>query len=136
MDSKNKSGFTLVEVLLALTIIGLVLSPIFVIQSSVLRSTSKAAQIFTRLLIAKDFLIDQQFEHADSDQAVTTERKITVPPTKLVFSSKKVPDNSSLKKIKNIMVESVAFEWTDAQGRKQQQKLVTFSFKPEQEKSS
>lgn len=134
MDFKNKSGFTLIEVLLALAIIGLVLSPIFVIQSSVLRSSSKAAALFTRLLIAKDFLIDQQFEHADSDEPVTIDRKITTPVTNLVFSSKSIPDNSSLKKFKQVMIDSVVFEWKDARGKKQQHKLATFSFKPEQEK--
>lgn len=136
MDFKNKPGFTLIEVLLALAIIGLVLSPIFVIQSAVLRSSSKAASLYTRLLNAKDFLIDQQFEHADSDQPATTERKVANPPTNLVFSSKKIPENSSLKKFKNIMIESVSMEWTDAQNKKRQEKLVTFAFKPEQEKKS
>lgn len=130
---QKQPGFTLIEVLLALAIIGLVLTPIFLIQSAVLRRTSAGAQQFLRIIQAKDFLIDQQFENMQEAQAATAERKITNPPTTLSFSSKKIPDNSALKKFKHIMIDSVTMQWTE-QNKKRQEKLVTFSFKPEGEK--
>lgn len=133
MHFRNKPGFTLIEVLLALAIIGMVLTPIFLIQQMVLRRSSAGANLFSRIIQAKDFLIDQQFENMQETQASTAERKITNPPTTLTFSSKKIPENSALKKFKHIMVDSVTMQWTE-QNKKRQETLVTFSFKPEEQK--
>lgn len=132
---KNKlSGFTLVEVLLALAIIGIVLTPIFLIQQVVLRNSSSSARLFSRLIQAKDFLVDQQFENVQETQEVNAEHKIANPPTTLIFNSKKIPENSALKKIKHVMIDSVTMQWTDERNKKRQEKLVTFSFKPEEAK--
>ena len=130
-DFRSARGFTLIEVLLSLAIIGLVLTPIFLIQSTVLRTSSASAHLFTRLMYAKDFLIDQQFEHSQESAPAQAELKITAPATTLKFDSQKIPENSALKKIKNVMVESVTMEWTDARNKKRREKLVTFAFKPE-----
>lgn len=133
MRFKNSSGFTLIEVLLALAIIGMVLTPIFLIQQMVLRRSSSRANLFSRLIQAKDFLVDQQFENIQEAKEVTAEKKITSPITTLIFNSKKLPENSALKKFKHIMVDSVNMQWTE-QNKKRQEKLVTFSFKPEEQK--
>lgn len=132
--SESKPGFTLIEVLLSLAIIGMVLTPIFLIQQLVLRRSSSSAHLFSRLIQAKDFLVDQQFENIQEAQGATAEKKITNPPTTLIFSSKKLPENSSLKKFKHIMVDSVTMQWIEERNRKRQEKLVTFSFKPEESK--
>lgn len=130
---RSNPGFTLIEVLLALAIIGMVLTPIFMIQQMVLRRSSSSAQLFSRLIQAKDFLIDQQFENMQETKEVTAEKKITNPITALTFNSRKVPENSALKKFKHIMIDSVTMQWTE-QNKKRQEKLVTFSFKPEEQK--
>lgn len=135
MRFKNSSGFTLIEVLLALAIIGMVLTPILLIQQIVLRRSSSSANLFSRIIQAKDFLIDQQFENIQETQEVTAEKKIINPPTTLIFNSKKVPENSTLKKFKHIKIDSVTMQWTADQNKKRQEKLVTFSFKPEEAKS-
>ena len=134
MHSRNNQlGFTLIEVLLSLAIIGMVLTPIFLIQSLVLRRTSAGARQFTRLIAAKDFLVDQQFENIQETNTATAEQKITNPPTTLLFTSKKLPENSALKKFKHIMVDTVTMQWTE-QNKKRQENLVTFMFKPEEPK--
>lgn len=127
-------GFTLIEVLLALAIIGIVLTPIFVIQSIVLRRTSSGAQLFSRIVQAKDLLVDQQFENIQEVQPANAERKITNPATTLIFSSKKVPENSALKKFKHITIDTVTMQWTGVGNKKRQEKLVTFTYRPEEEK--
>ncbi|CAN5167654.1 hypothetical protein BH09DEP1_BH09DEP1_1980 [soil metagenome] len=131
---KSNSGFTLIEVLLALAIIGIVLTPIFVVQSIVLRRTSSGAQLFSRIIHAKDLLVDQQFENIQQAQPSSVERKITNPPTALAFSSKKLPENSALKKFKNVTLDSITMQWTEAGNRKRQEKLISFTFRPEEQK--
>lgn len=129
--SKNKSGFTLIEVLLAMAIIGLVLTPIFAIQMAVLRGNSRAKDILERIFLGKQFLIDNSFQLTSSEQEKRVEKKVDKPATTLLYELRKIPENSPLKKFKNVLIESVLMEWVDARGKKRQERLVTFIYKPE-----
>lgn len=131
---KIQFGFTLVEVLLALAIIGIVLTPIFLINQVVLRRSSADARLFSRLIQARDFLIDQQFENMQEAQEAGGQKKITNPPTTLTFSSRKIPENSALKKFKHVMIDSVTMQWAGERNKNRQEKLITFTFKPEEVK--
>lgn len=128
---KSKFGFTLIEVLLAMAIIGLILTPIFSIQLGVMRSNSRASEILARIFLGKQFLVDSEFQLKPEDQEKRVEKKIEKPLTTLIYELKRVPDNSALKKFKNILIESVSMQWIDRQGKKRQERLVTFVFKPE-----
>ena len=129
--SKNKSGFTLIEVLLAMAIVGLVLTPIFAIQLNVMRSNSRASQLLARIFAGKQFLVDSEFQLKPDEQEKRIEKKVEKPPTTLIYELKRVPENSALKKFKNILIENVTMQWVDRQGKKRTQRLVTFVFKPE-----
>lgn len=131
MVFRNKSGFTLIEVLLAMAIIGLVLTPIFSIQLSVLRSNSKASQTLARIFLGKQFLVENEFSLKADEQEKRIEKKIDRPPTTLIYQLGKIPENSALKKFKNVLLETVTMQWVDRQGKKRQEKLVTFVHKPE-----
>ena len=133
--SKNNVGFTLIEVLLALAIIGLVLTPIFLTQSNVLRRSSYASRMLARILAAKKMLIESEFALAGDAQEFSQQKKIMIPPTLLTYRLRKIPETSALKKFKNVLWESVSFEWTDERGKKKQDQLVTFLYKPEQSQS-
>lgn len=128
---RNSSGFTLIEVLLAMAIIGLVLTPIFSIQLGVLRSNSRASQSLARIFLGKQFLVENEFQLKPEDQEKRIEKKIERPATTLFYELRKIPDNSALKKFKNILIESVLMQWVDREGKKRQERLVTFIFKPE-----
>ncbi len=130
MVFRNK-GFTLIEVLLAVAIIGLVLTPIFSIQLNVMRSNSKASQALARIFLGKQFLVENEFSLKADEQEKRIEKKIDRPPTTLIYQLSKIPENSSLKKFKNVLLESVTMQWVDRQGKKRQEKLVTFVYKPE-----
>ncbi len=55
---KNKDGFTLIEVLLALAIIGLVLGPIFASQTLISQSSRRVTNLFSQLFSAKKMLLE------------------------------------------------------------------------------
>lgn len=128
---KNKAAFTLIEVLLALAIIGLVLTPIFLTQSNVLRRSSYASHLLARIFAAKKMLVENEFALAPDAQEFSQEKKIIKPATTFTYSLKKIPETSALKKFKNVLLESVTIQWTDQQGKKKQEQLVTLVHKPE-----
>ena len=129
--SGSANGFTLIEVLLAMAIIGLVLTPIFAIQLAVLRSNARASSTLSRIFLGKQFLVENEFQLKPDEQEKRIEKKIDKPATTLTYELKRVPENSALKKFKNILIESVTMQWVDRQGKKRQERLVTFAFKPE-----
>lgn len=129
--SRNNKGFTLVEVLLAMAIIGLVLTPIFAIQMGVWRSSLRSSQSLTRIFAAKNLLVESMFNASPEQREKKIERKLDRPATTLIYERKKIAENSSLKKFKNVLHESVTMQWTDRQGKKRQERLVTFVYSPE-----
>jgi prepilin-type N-terminal cleavage/methylation domain-containing protein len=127
----GRAGFTLIEVLLAMAIIGLVITPILMSQSMVLRNSARAVRRLTRVFAAKKILLDTEFSLAPDAQEVTSEKKIDNPPTTFTYQLKKIPEESALKKFKNVLNETVS--WQEERGKKkQQERLVTFLYKPEQ----
>lgn len=129
--NNSKSGFTLIEVLLAMAIIALVLTPIFAIQLAVMRGNAKASQALSRIFLAKQFLVENEFQLKPDEQEKRIEKKIERPATTLIYELKRVPENSALKKFKNILIESVLMQWVDRQGKKHQERLVTLVHHPE-----
>jgi len=125
----EKAGFTLIEVLLALAIVGLVLSPIFMLQSNVLRSSSARSKLLSRVLEAKKFLLENEFGLSKEADASRNEKKIANPPATLIYELKKVSPESSLKNFKNLAAQTVTMQWVDQQGKRQQDKLVTFLYR-------
>jgi prepilin-type N-terminal cleavage/methylation domain-containing protein len=129
LATENKAGFTLIEVLLALAIIGLILSPIFMLQSNVLQSSSARSRLFSYILEAKKFLLENEFGLSKEADESRNEKKITNPPGTLIYELKKVSQESPLKKFKNLSAQTVTMQWIDRQGKRQQDKLVTFLYR-------
>jgi len=128
--SLAKTGFTLIEVLLALSIVGLVLTPILMLQSMLIKNTNKRAQLIDRIYAAKKFLIDSEVALAPDANESSADKKISNPPTIMRFELKNVSSNSSLKKFKSIKQASVISSWVEP-GAKRQERIVTFLFRPE-----
>lgn len=126
------AGFTLIEVLLAMAIIGLVLTPIFMGQSAILRATALASRRLARVFAAKKILIDSELALEPDIREYSSTKKIDHPPTTFTYELKKISDESSLKKFKNVLIQTVS--WPDERSKKKRQdRLVTFLYRPEQQ---
>lgn len=130
---KNNNGFTLTEVLLAVAIIGLTLTPIYLSQSTAMRQSALYSRLLARVFAAKKILLESEFSLPEPLQPTRISKKIDDPPTTFAYELKKIPEQSSLKKFKNVWVESVS--WPDERNPKRQQRIVTFIYKPEQKKN-
>ena len=127
---KNNNGFTLIEVLLALAIIGLILTPIFLGQAFIVRSNGRASRYLASLFAAKKYLVETELGLSAQVSEATSEKKIDNPRTTLRYELKKIPSVSSLKNFKNVLIERVS--WADIRTPKKQDSLLTFLYKPEQ----
>ena len=117
-----------------MAIIGLVLTPIFAIQLGAFRGSTRSSKMLSRIFAAKKLLVEQEFALAPDAQEASSEKKITKPPTTLKYELKKIPENSALKKFKGVLQQTVTMQWIDDRGKKRQESLVTYLFKPEQKK--
>lgn len=113
-----------------MAIIGLVLTPIFGIQLAVLRGNARASQLLARILLAKQMLVDAEFQLSPTDSDKRIEKKIANPPTTLMYELKRAPETSALKKFNNLFFETVTIQWQE-RGKKRQDRLLTFAFRPE-----
>lgn len=125
----SHSGFTLVEVLLALAITALVLTPLFTSQSSIFAATVRYSQLMQRILVADTFLQESHRVVAPDTQQVTFEKQHAIPQAQLVYGVNKVADNSVLKNFSDMYVEKVSFTWMDG-NRKRQSVIGGFVHKP------
>lgn len=137
IHSKNhKSGFTLIEVIISMTIAALVLSPILIIYGTVLQFVSRSAKEFDCMVLCKNFMWHARQKQEAGAQEFSLDTTDVEFDAKLVYSlAQGVDQKSSLAGLKGLHKEVVTISWTE-QGVKKQDRVVTFIYKkPEQKKS-
>ncbi len=130
----HKAGFTLLETLIAVAIIGVLLSPLLITQGSLLRAVAQQVRAFERILDAKNFLWTARLQAEKQDKPEFTMDK-TVPDRQLTLKYQVAPidKKSALKDFKHVYRERVELTWQQ-DGRTKKDELVTFVFKPEKPK--
>jgi prepilin-type N-terminal cleavage/methylation domain-containing protein len=127
IHSKNHNGFTLIEVLLALSLMAMILTPILISQNTIMSSVSYFANSLQRIMLAKNYLVSA---HKNALQDKTTgPRTIENPATTLTYAKERTT-GSMAKQYKDVYRETILIEWTE-DTNKRQDTLVSFIFKPE-----
>ena len=121
---------TLIEVLLAVAIIGLSLAPLFILQDKVSFGVTKYSHHIDLLLRARQFFIESSQQVAKNTTLLVLEKKIKRPPAVLTYEMKPIADDSPLKKFKHLYIEQVSMAWDEGR-RKRKDVLATFCFRPE-----
>jgi type II secretory pathway pseudopilin PulG len=132
--NKVQPAFTLIEALIATFVMAIMLMPIFMLETNLLQSVAHSSRLMERMLHAHNFFIDAR-RATQKDKKKTLEKKITQPPTTLVYEIKPLSAESVFKKFKDMSMEQVTVQWQD--GRyKRTETLVSFAYTPEaQEKA-
>jgi prepilin-type N-terminal cleavage/methylation domain-containing protein len=126
IHSKNHNGFTLIEVLLALSLMAMILTPILISQNTIMFSVDYFKGRLQRIMLAKNYLI---FAHKNALQDKTTgPRTIENPATTLSYKKEKT-SGTIAKQYKDTYRETVLIEWTKDNNKKQDT-LISFIFKP------
>lgn len=134
-SKKHKCGFTLVEVMLAMMIAGLVLSPIFSIFASVLQRVNKSSRRYDIAILCKNFLYEARQKQEPEAHEFSLEKKEIAFDATLTYSLEKgISQTSSLKSLQGLHKETVTISWQE-NGQKKQDQLIAFVYKkPEQKK--
>ena len=130
-DQNKKRGFTLIEVLIALAILGATLTPLILNQSRFLSRTHMQSNILDRTFAGLHFMVDSFAKFEQNNKFRTAKKIIESPETTLKFSITQ-PKTALKKEFKNLFKQEVSLEW-DGDGKKQQDNLVTFVFLPDVE---
>ena len=136
IHSKNhKNGFTLIEVILALAITGVALTPMFMIHEMIMNRVNRSSNLFEYMLLCKNFLLNARQKQEPDAQTFSLEKaEIDFDATVTYSLEKGVDQKSSLASLSGLHKEMVTVSWTD-QDVKKQDRLVTFVYKtPEQKK--
>ncbi len=129
----NRYGFSFIEAILAVAIVGIVLTPLFLLQGNVIRKIGQWSRYMQRIYEAKNFFIESQRAIPPDTRQVMLEKKIADPEAVLKYEIREIASKSSLRKFKNILVEQVTLEW-EQEGLKRQDIVMSFLFKPEPKK--
>ncbi len=133
IHSKNHSAFTLIETMFAIAIAALVLTPLFILQGTMLQQVSRASNKIERIFLAQQFMYEARRAMPFDTQTFTLEKKIDTPTTFLKYEIRPLPPQSSLAQINGLYLEYVIISWKDGIQQKQN-KLVNFIYKPERKK--
>jgi len=129
------SGFSLIEAIVALLIIGVVVGSLFKLQGQLFRGTFTAHALYERIAVIRNAFVraDQEEWYTKSK---TKEYKDEGPSTKITYSFAKVSEQSAFKKIKNLYSERIDAEWPELRGT-HKDTFISFRFyiEPESQKS-
>ncbi len=131
MHCKSEAGFTLIEAMIAVAIIGIILVPMFLLQGTILQEVGRRSHELRRMFFARQFFSEARQKQSENAIEYALEKKEENPPTLLAYTLGSIPKNSSLKDTYNLYIERVT---ATEQGERFGQKLVHFVFKPEREK--
>jgi len=96
---KNSSGFMLTEVLIALTIVSMITTPVFMLISSSLRSSYRLYRKRERVFSMKNLMLEQMYKARDGKQKATANKKLKKPSLSLVYTRDLIKKDKMFEKI-------------------------------------
>lgn len=136
IHSKNhKSGFTLIEVMLAMMIAALTLTPVFMMYAAIIARVGKSSRAYEYILLCKNFLSEARQKQEAEAQEFSLEKKDVDFDAMLTYSLEKgISQTSVFKSLQGIHREIITVSWQE-NGQKKQEQLIAFVYKkPEQKK--
>ena len=123
--SKNRSGFTLIETLLALALFSMTILPLFRLQTQLLLGVSSFSFRMHRIMLMKNFIYEARKVLREKEEVTqfVLEKKIVDPETRKSYTLEPLSEKSVLKHTKALYREQVIAEWQEG-GRKQEETLV------------
>ncbi len=125
----NSAGFTLIEAMIAVAIMGMVLAPMFLLETNVFNAVARMGEQFERLLFAKQFLYTAQQQEPVAATDYTLEKKEERPLSMVRYDLKPIDKRSSLAPIKRLYTQKL--EAVGIEAGSPRANFVHFVYKPE-----
>jgi len=125
----NKDGFTFIELILAVTMIGICITAIFTLQTSLLTSVAERSDAIRRVLYTKNLLYEYMYKISPETIANPQTKKVEEPSMQVILQAKPIPDKSKLHQFQHVYIIWADQSW-QRNTIKYDQKLVTFALIP------
>ncbi len=103
-------GFSIIEVIIAIAIIGTTLLALYASQSASARSVLRGHQTIQRLYLIKNQIYAQQTKFSEEVER-TVEEKIAKPQTDLMYRVQKIHSESHLAQLQNLYSVQASGTW-------------------------
>ncbi len=133
MRFKNNAGFSIIEAMMAITIIGMVLAPVFVLETNVFEAVARLAQSFHRIILSKQFMFTAFKEQPVGSKEFKFERTQENPIATMQYTFAPVNKKSSLAQL-NEMYRKQAIT-SGADKTSPEGMAVQFVYQPERPQS-
>lgn len=132
----KKFGFTLMEVMLAMMIIGIILAPIFSLHQMIMQRMSKSSKRLYALLAGKTLLYQARQEQDAQALEFTRDKKFEEASVDAKYTLQKIADSkSSLTQFEGLCKETIVLQWSEL-GKQQDEKLIAYVYKQSEQKKS
>lgn len=130
--NKEVGGFTFIEVIIAITIVGLILTSLFGLQTTMFKNIINGHFRTSRLFFLKNFLLDEDNLKKAKKEKKVIERDLTDPKMKMKYELKKVDEKSNLvKNFKNVSLIKVTGTWQGLRAQQEESFIRLVYIKPE-----
>lgn len=85
IPSNVRNGFSLIEVTMALAIIGILLTSTYSLQQASIKASTESDQSFSRILLLKNTLYDPAIVRENHDQEIKKSQTSAHPPTNITI---------------------------------------------------
>jgi prepilin-type N-terminal cleavage/methylation domain-containing protein len=129
--SNTHSGFSFIEVVIALAVIGILLTSIFAVQQAMMQASFSSTNTLRRVLLLKNVLYDPTIVREKHDEERKTEQRIKEPPARVRL----VIDKPVQKRLKALELERIRaqVQWEDFIGRQEELLLLFKMVLPKKE---
>ena len=125
---KNRSGFSLMEVLLTMALVAVVGTPIMIQQSALMRGVDRASRLAMMIQVAQLFLYETEVSLQPGTVAHEVRKKLDdAYETELHFKRTAVAAQSAYGNFSNIVQDQVVCSWMES-GQKRQETLIFFLY--------
>ena len=125
--SHNKNGFTFIEVVITVAIIGIMMTSIFGLQNGMFKSVFNGYSKISRIFYIKNLFFEpSNLEKLQKDKSI--KKDLTEPQTNIVFELKKLSDKSSFsKRFENVNLLKATGKWRGL-FKEQEETLISFVY--------
>ncbi len=134
INSKNlkKSGFTFIEVVIAVMIIGMVLTSLFSLQTALFDSTFNNYSKISRIFFIKNLFFNFEAREKLNKNKIL-KKELKDPLTKLTFELKNLNEKSQIKKFENISLLKSSASWRGLV-RQQEESMIYYIYQKAKKK--
>lgn len=122
-------GFTLIEVMVSLLIIGMIMVPVWGLQGTIITAVSDFRDRLARIWFAEHTLYQARRAQPLDASQFSFKNQMQTPNSTITYELKKVAQNSSLAKQHRLFVEKIVAQGTS---KRNQEVMISFIYKPEQ----